>query len=69
MTLAVLVEKFAAGVVDTGGNSDLPLTATHTSPSPRLVVYRNMYSSIGSRFTPAAPHIGGAQYKPYMCVG
>jgi hypothetical protein len=23
---------------------------------------------VGSRFTPAAPHIGRAQYKPYMCV-
>jgi hypothetical protein len=60
MTLAVLVEKFAAIVVDTGGKSGLPWIASHTPPSPSLVVYTNMYSSIGSRYTPAAPHIGGA---------
>ncbi len=48
MTLAVLVEKLAAGVVDTGGKSGLPLIASHTPPSPSLVVYTSMYSIVGS---------------------
>jgi hypothetical protein len=43
LTLAVLVEKFAAIVVDTGGKSGLPWIATHTPPSPQP---RRVYDNV-----------------------